>query len=58
MIGLSAVLAGTVTIARRALTIEGTVSLLTLVVAALLIGGLLPAWRGARLPIVSALRAG
>jgi len=44
MIGLSAVLAGAVAVARRTLMIEGTVSLLTLLVAALLIGGLLPAW--------------
>jgi cation:H+ antiporter len=44
MIGLSAVLAGAVAVARRALMIEGTVSVLTLLVAALLIGGLLPAW--------------
>jgi cation:H+ antiporter len=44
MIGLSAVLAGAVAVARRTLMIEGTVTLLTLLVAALLIGGLLPAW--------------
>jgi cation:H+ antiporter len=44
MIGLSAVLAGAVAIGRRTLMVEGTVSLLTLLVTAALIAGLLPAW--------------
>jgi cation:H+ antiporter len=44
MVGLSAVLAGAVVVARRTLMIEGAVSVLTLLVAALLIGGALPAW--------------
>ena len=44
MIGLSAVLAGTVTIGRRALAVEGGVGLAATLVAAGLVLGLLPAW--------------
>lgn len=44
MIGVSAVLAGAVAIGRRTLMVEGTVSVLTLAVAAALIAGLVPAW--------------
>jgi cation:H+ antiporter len=44
MIGLSAVLAGTVRIGRRALAIEGGVGLAATLVAAGLVVGLLPAW--------------
>ncbi len=43
MIGVSAVLAGTVTLRRDALVVEGTVGLLTTLVAAALLLGLLPA---------------
>ncbi len=43
MIGLSAVLAGTVTIGRKALMVEGTVSVLALIVTAGLIAGILSA---------------
>jgi cation:H+ antiporter len=44
MIGLSAVLAGTVSLRREALMLEGTVSLLATLVAAALVVGALPAW--------------
>jgi cation:H+ antiporter len=44
MIGLSALLAGTVTIGRRALAVEGGVGLAATLVAAGLVLGLLPAW--------------
>ena len=44
MIGLSAVLAGTVTIGRRALAIEGGVGIAATLVAGGLIVGFLPAW--------------
>jgi cation:H+ antiporter len=44
MIGLSAVLAGTVTIGRRALAVEGGVGIAATLVAAGLVLGLLPAW--------------
>jgi cation:H+ antiporter len=44
MVGLSAVVAGAVIVARRTLMIEGTVTVLTLVFTALLIAGALPAW--------------
>jgi cation:H+ antiporter len=44
MIGLSAMLAGTVTIGRRALAVEGGVGIAATLVAAGLVLGLLPAW--------------
>jgi cation:H+ antiporter len=44
MIGLSALLAGTVTIGRRALAIEGGVGIAATLVAGGLVVGLLPAW--------------
>lgn len=44
MIGLSAVLAGTVTIGRRALAVEGGVGIAATLVAGGLVVGLLPAW--------------
>ena len=44
MIGVSAVLAGTVAIGRRALAVEGVVGLAATVVAGALILGVLPAW--------------
>jgi cation:H+ antiporter len=44
MIGLSAVAAGAVTIARRALKVEGITSLLALLVTGALVLGVLPAW--------------
>src|SRR6266404_3203312 len=44
MIGLSAVLAGTVRIGRKALAIEGGVGIAATLVAAGLVLGLLPAW--------------
>ena len=44
MIGLAAVLAGTVTIGRRALAVEGGVGIAATLVAAGLVLGLLPAW--------------
>ncbi len=51
MIGLSAVLAGTVTIGRRALVLEGAVGLLATLIAVALLTGLLPA------PVATALFA-
>jgi cation:H+ antiporter len=47
MIGLSAILAGTVSLHREALVLEGAVGLLATLVAAALILGLLPAWPAA-----------
>jgi cation:H+ antiporter len=44
MIGISAVLAGTVTIGRRALAVEGGVGIAATLVAGGLVIGLLPAW--------------